>query len=464
MQWIRDNFYRVWLIVVSVFLVCLSVYHLEDSPRTWFDEGIYLSLAKNLAVHGEYGMFSAPDVVIPTDAITVGYPFIFPLAAIFSLGDVSLLIARVYAIFWIFALCFVVFQYVREKSGKQSALIAVTLLAVFSPLYGNGKNLLGEVPGLVFLFVSVWAFERLLKNSKLRYAIIAGGTASLAAACKPLFLPFLGIFGLYTVYESFKKRILWKHFFAMWGMGLVFFVIWIATQFSVHTDFAFVVQHYLNPYNVAHPWGNAMHNFLLFFRDLSPAHFFVTLVMSGAVYYWYRGDARTFIPLQIFSLFIVINFLKSPPWYRYFFVAHVIVIVLSSFVWARLLENVRVKKVVAGLLVLFVIGQGYYTVTHIDRMYYPPWREIRGIVENHQGRAFFINVPECEFFSREQNYAQYIHIRDGLSYGGEHLVSLGEYDLIITRDSMHDVELVREIVPSYRERHIGNYFVFERIR
>ena len=464
MQWIRDNFFRVWLMVISVFLVVMSVYHLEDSPRTWFDEGIYLSLAKNLAVHGEYGMFSSLETVIPTDALTVGYPFIFPLAAIFSVVDPSLLIARVYAIFWIFVLCFVVFWYVKEKSGTKAALIAMTLLAVFSPLYGNGKNLLGEVPGLVFVMMSVWAFERLMKNSKMRYAVIAGGAAALSAACKPIFLPFLGLFGLYTVYESFKKRISWRQFLVMWGTGLVFFVVWIATQFSLTTDFVFVLKHYLNPYNVTDLWENTTHNFLLFFRDLSPAHFFITLLMSLGVYGWYRGDVRTFIPLHLFSIYLLVNFLKSPPWYRYFFVAHVVVIVLSSFVWVRLLENVRVKKFVMGLLVLLIAAQGFYTVTHINRMYYPPWREVREIVENNKGRAFFINVPECEFFAREQNYVQYLYIRDGLSYGGERLVSMGEYDLIITRDAVQDVELVRQMVPSYRERHIGNYFVFERIR
>jgi 4-amino-4-deoxy-L-arabinose transferase-like glycosyltransferase len=451
--------------LLSVFVFGLSFYHLEDSPRTWFDEGIYLSLAKNLAEYEVYGMYASPDVVIPNDAITVGYPFIFPLAALFNLFGSSLLVARLFAISWIFLLCFVVFHYVREKSNNRwTALLAVLLLSVFSPLYGNGKNVLGEVPGLVFLFVSVWAFERLLQKGTMWYAIVAGVGATLASASKPLFLPFLAIFGLYTLYTAMTRSLAWKHFFVMWGVGAVFFVVWIATQFSTHTDFLFVWNHYLNPYNVRDVWAGAWYNVRLFFSDPSPAHFLCMMVVSFCVVVWYRKNLHTFIPLYFFSLFLLVNFLKSPPWYRYFFVAHVIVIVLSSFVWARLLENVRVKKFIMGVLVLLVVGQGYYTVTHIDRMYYPPWREVREIVENNNGRAFFINVPECEFFARERNYAQYLYIRDGLSYGGERLVSLGEYDLIITRDMMRDVELVREMVPSYRERHIGNYFVFERIR
>lgn len=443
-------------------VVCLSVYHLQDSPRTWFDEGIYLSLAKNVAQHGVYGMFSTPSTIIPTDAITVGYPVIFPLAALLYIFGSSMLVARLFAITWIFALLVVVYRYVSEKVNAKAGLLSIAFLAVFSPLYGNGKNVLGEVPGLVFVFVSVWAYERLCTSSRLRYAVISGSAAALAAATKPIFLPFLAFFGLYTVIAWYRRAITWQQFGSMWGSGVLFFGLWIVTQFSRATDVAFVWAHYTNPYNVSDPWSHALSNAWLFVTDFSPAHVLFVFILSIISLWMYRRKLGTLAPLFLFATLVLVNFLKSPPWYRYFFVAHVILIVVSSVVWEYVITRFRYRQVGIGVLSVFVGLQLYYTVTHIDRMFYPPWREVRAIIEQSSGGIFFVNVPEGEFFARTRDYAQYLKIREGLVYGAEYLPLLGEYSLIVTRDGVEDVAFVRGMLPSYRERHIGNYFIFEK--
>src|SRR3989344_8241181 len=141
------------LVFVSVifFALFFGTFRLSESPSVWYDEGFYVQSATNLAVSGQFGMHIVPDKIEQLSHITVGYPLIFPLAFSLKVFDTNILAARGLMVFFIVALLISAFFLIRKLYGSHYALGLLLLLATFPPLYGNGKSVLGEVPGLFYL-------------------------------------------------------------------------------------------------------------------------------------------------------------------------------------------------------------------------------------------------------------------------------------------------------------------------
>jgi 4-amino-4-deoxy-L-arabinose transferase-like glycosyltransferase len=74
------------------------------------------------------------------------------------------------------------------------------LVATFAPLYGNGKNVLGEVPGLLFVLLFLLCV-RYIESGKSteRLFLFAGLMLGLAVVTKPIFLLLLPVVGLVLV-------------------------------------------------------------------------------------------------------------------------------------------------------------------------------------------------------------------------------------------------------------------------
>lgn len=453
------------LVVVFGFALFVALYHLQDSPRTWFDEGIYIDIARTLTEKGIYGFQTAPHMYGDVSYISVGYPVLFPLALLFTFLPQTLLVARLFAILWVFALLIVSFLYIKERRGIVSALVALCLLATFSPLYGNGKNVLGEIPGLVFLVASLWMYARAQAHNWTKVPLmLAGFFAGLAGATKPTFLPFLALFGLVGIVTLLRRKIPLRLFLLCTSMAVLPIIVWVITQFSSDTSWTGIFSHYANPYNEINPWVNSMTNLKRFVTEATPIHFaFLFIISSSFLGMFLKKVSTGEWVLYLYSVSIIISFLKSPGWYRYFFPAHLLMFILiSSLMSLYEWSNLRKKKLTA-LVIALVLFQGHYTISHIDQMYYPPWRTVRDTILSFEGTILFYNVPEGAFFSQKDDYYQVLTIREGLSYGEDNLEHLTGIDMIITRDSDKDLGVIKNKASLFKETaHIGNYYVFQK--
>ena len=146
--------YRDIIIIAILFLGILfaSTYKLIESPSVWYDEGIYVQIATNLANNGLVGMRFSPTEILHVSKFTVEYPVIYPLAGVFKIFGFSILSARLLMVFFILGLAVARYFLIRKLFGPNLALLSLALLATFPPLYGNGKSVLGETPGLFFVF------------------------------------------------------------------------------------------------------------------------------------------------------------------------------------------------------------------------------------------------------------------------------------------------------------------------
>ena len=87
-----DGFLLVGLLLLGAFLL---VYHLDQYPAPWYDEGSHLHVAKNFALNGVYSDFSSEGNRPFGPAVGVGPTVLLPIALLFKVGGVSIPLARV---------------------------------------------------------------------------------------------------------------------------------------------------------------------------------------------------------------------------------------------------------------------------------------------------------------------------------------------------------------------------------
>ncbi len=85
---------RWGLLLLFLLALVLSVYQLEYYPQTWFDEGWYLQIPKNLVQHGVYAPLSSEGYRPYDTIVSVSPVFYLPMAAAFKMWGVGLWQAR----------------------------------------------------------------------------------------------------------------------------------------------------------------------------------------------------------------------------------------------------------------------------------------------------------------------------------------------------------------------------------
>src|SRR3989338_7685115 len=137
----------------ALLLFFLSTYRLTESPPIWTDEGHLIQVAMNAALHGPQAQLQVAPGKFESGAFsaTTGYPALFPVAVAFSLFGVTLVSARLVMAVFILLFVFVAWRLAVRHLPLPLPAHALLLLSTFAPLYGNGNNVLGEIPGLLFL-------------------------------------------------------------------------------------------------------------------------------------------------------------------------------------------------------------------------------------------------------------------------------------------------------------------------
>lgn len=315
------------LFVVSFSLVLFfSSFHLFESPQTWTDEGLIIQSAEGLLRTGKAALPVAPGVFDQGWYITTGYPVTLPIAGMFSIFGVSLETARL--VMLAFLICFfaVLFLYSRRAIGGTAAWFGFFLLVFFGPLYGNGRNVLGEIPGLLFIVLALFPLirgEALTRNGSLWI----GAWAGLAVATKPIFILLLPAL-LLALFLHRREFNLGKVFaYGSFGV-LVPIVVWMFLQFE-HVTVSQMLSFYVNNLDI-NVWEAIMANLKRLLSEMQPLYFLITLIVWSTSYGLrrLRHEAVSISEevLLFFCVLIFLAYIRTIGYYRYFFPAQVFTI------------------------------------------------------------------------------------------------------------------------------------------
>ncbi len=175
----KRNIEYLLLALSTVLLLFAATYKLSEAPAVWYDEGLYSQAAFNFAEHGVHALQTAPDTFITNSYLTVGYTVLFPVSLSYKLFGVGVMQGRAVMVLFILAFAAAFYVLVRMLFGRWQAAWALLLLVSFPVLYGNGKPVLGEVPGMFFLVLTGIALVYLERsNYKSLWAYSAAGFAA----------------------------------------------------------------------------------------------------------------------------------------------------------------------------------------------------------------------------------------------------------------------------------------------
>lgn len=182
------------LLVLGLLIVYFFAFHnLTRFPAPWFDSGSHLHVPKTIAKYGVYADISSEGFRYYGPTIGVGPTVMLPVAGIFKLFDIGLLQARMIIVLYLLAAVYTFHRLVEHLAGKWAAWAALALvLSSRSVLFLQyGRQLLGEVPGIFFIFLALYLwFSKWGENSWKRLVMI-GLCFGLAMITKYQYLLFI---------------------------------------------------------------------------------------------------------------------------------------------------------------------------------------------------------------------------------------------------------------------------------
>jgi len=472
--------------ILVVLLFCIAgffaTHHLIESPPVWMDEGIFTQAAANLSLHGQTGLRVAPDIIEPSSKlITVGYPLVYPLAGWFSIFGVSVLSARSLMAVFILGFLLASYVFVRRLFSPALALGALALLVTLPTLYGNGKSVLGEVPGLLYLIASFACIGVARTHTTRRYLwfVLAGLFAGLCIVTKPIFILFIpaALIGLCIAFK--RNEMVWSEIGAAIGSGLASFLVWLAVQFRVNDSVGSILSFYVNHYQVT-DWSNTIiANLRNLVTGIGPLYLLAVLCIWLVAYVIrMRRQERIFIEEHMalaFSISTLLGYLTTAGWYRYLFEAQVLSLLFLPNAFMIVTKEIscsraKEKFVIAIIALLSLLGAyqvmfSSFVAESYGRQQTAFWEEYFRTASSSTS-FFFYDVPEVAFFAQGRPYYQYLNPMDDLNLdvpgwdaGHEQIAVLarGGADIVILPSAIYE-KRKDSIFSAYKiDREIHNY-------
>lgn len=430
-------------------LIFFSWQYLTEVPPTWMDEGIITQVALNVVQHGVYGIQIAPREFVPAGFITTSYPVIYPLVIAFSIGGVSLTSARVVMALFLMFIGVMSFFLIRSSGRSRNNILsalALLLLVTFAPLYGNGKNVLGEVPGLVFLLLSVLLLRYGERSCHMSNLLVLGSGLFLGVsmATKPVYLILIFPSMLVTLY-FYRSLFTKKQLLFFFSGALIPLGAWLLIHFS--GDSFFELMGAGNPDKIS-SLVLLRNNLTRFFSEAQP---FYALILIGT---WTTSLAlrkKNSDPISIsecllfcVALFGILSYGVTRGFYRYLFpsellslifLPHALSVCISFF-----LRNFRFRSSCIAIPILCIlIGLQSY------QLFFSSWvadaqGSNRSALLSKElsflplGKTIFLyHVPEAVIFLPHDNYYQYVKFADSVQRGTSFLplVEQGTPDFLL---------------------------------
>lgn len=456
---------KIILGLIACGILFLIAFDFRTSPPSWFDEGIYHQIVANMAFHRALGMQLAPGVYSDFALISVGYSVFYPAVVFFWLFGGSIFVLRIVAVLFLLAFVAAFYLVARRLYGNKVSLWSLALLAAFSPLYGDGKNFLGEVPGLCYFMWSIWCLLRVeIAKRTWPLALLAGLLAGLAVSAKPIYLLLLPAFGLAFILQAklFFKEYRGRIILAWFSAGAIITVmIWLITQFGFsHTPLLDIIHHYRNPNYVSDTHSDIMMNLKRFVTESTPIHFLLLSILAAAYFFTYafrRLRIQTVeLILLIFIILVTLSYIRTAGWYRYFFPAHVFLFLflprsLEFFgdMFAKKLPSARLALPVCcvGILLAQFVPLKQERLVHIVDAPTVFESILKQIPANKS--VFFYNLPQIAARYSGSDYYQYVEMNPNLYFGDTNKTRLQSSDF--------DYVIIPDAVAENQEELLGHY-------
>lgn len=441
---------KKYLPLAFIFCVTLffSTYKLTESPKTWMDEGIISQVSKNLADYNKHALQVAPETFESAGVVSTGFPVTFPISLSFKLFGVGILQERAVMVVFIIVLILLVFFYLKRHWGQKTAFWGALLLATFSPLYGHGKNVLGEVPGLVFFFLFLLFVDK-IKENKNKYInyLMLGVFAGLVFSTKSIFILLLPAWVIVSFFQIYYKKLEWNKFHLLSIVSFFLVVlIWMLVQFS-GDSLSHILSIYTNPYSVG-IIESIKQNLYLFVSESQPIYFALALLIwviasCKRIKNSFEISTSELIALS-FSVLVFLAFFRTPGFYRYFFLAQFLSLVYLLPSLNYLFAPTRLLKYVVLGIVGLILFHTYQT--SLNSWVADSYNGNRSVqISLHtkniskDKKILFYQVPEFIIFLRSNDYYQYIDITSLIKVGkvNKSLVSQGFFDQIFVNSSVH---------------------------
>ena len=323
----------LFLAGVLLFVTLYSSVTLTTKPAYWYDEAMNVELAHNFADFGKLDLVIAPDTFSGQGATvgSTGYTVTVPLAGFFRVFGFGLAEARIYMLLWMGALLIAFFFIAKKLWGAFAAYGGTMLIATFAPFYGNGRSVMGEIPGFLFFLFALYLFER---KRWLRSGLLLG----FAVVSKPsVFVFLIPAFALALLLrsEAWRRKLT---DLCILGSGAVLALIpWFlvyADEISRGGVGASILAHFRNPYAEAgfSTLTNISTNLPTLYTSTTLLYMWAMLVSVGIALFLERAlrveHKNLLILSAVYLPLALLQYLKSFGYLRYFVAAEFLIFIL----------------------------------------------------------------------------------------------------------------------------------------
>src|SRR3989344_863982 len=354
---------KAFAALILFIIVFFSLFRSTESPPLDFDEGWAIQVAANLSERGVDGLQFSPGTLEHVSVLTsIGYPLVYVQAFWFELFGAGVLEARVMMAVYMLGFAIVSFFLLKRLYGTVVALSSLAILATFPPFYSFGKSVIGEVPLLFFLTLSLLCFNLATNDPRRRrlWFILAGTAAGLCIVTKTMALALVPVLLIGTFIALRKGVVSWKDSGIIALSASIPFAVWLVVHFEPGDSFASVLNYYTNPSALADRTATISLNLQKLFTNIGP------LFMWGAMIVWVGGvvlrmKAKTRIPVEewiavVFSIVLVFSLLFRYFDARYVFPIQALAILFFPYSLYSLLRALPVKTNVARMTKIFLAG------------------------------------------------------------------------------------------------------------
>jgi 4-amino-4-deoxy-L-arabinose transferase-like glycosyltransferase len=359
------------ILLLLLFIMTIVLTNLTSYPAiSGWDEGMYLSFAKNLANFGEYATNNGNTFERLLPAGGTGPTLIVPVALALSLGG-NLLAARLVIVaYFLIALAG---AYILVKSIGNSTAAMLSILVFLIAGYKSydtiwlARQVLAEIPAMAFLLFGIWMWYKSWQNG-LKYLIAGSLLIGLSVITKnQLIWTLIPIFLLiYLIDRFYYRQLRWYHTivpvlcialaYGAWFLTSIWIVGSAELQTYMDAQKALTNATFLNV--SLHRWVNN----LKFIKESD--QWIIILISIG--YCIYKCRTRTLAGLTnlILPLFAIVSTLTfiilNIPWPRYLYLPlafSALCTGLAIYDFALYLNKVlKTKKALAFPVVILIIG------------------------------------------------------------------------------------------------------------
>lgn len=230
----RLTLHKLLAILFVGLVLFLALYNLASYPQIWFDEGSHLHVPKTLIRFGVYADYSSEGYRYFGPSVGIGPTVFLPIAFIFKIFGIGLLQARLVMVVFLLGALYVFYRLGVKLLGPIGAFLALGLVVGSQAIsmIEYGRQVLGEVPGLLFLLLAIVLWFGLWEKGNILQLGLVGALFGLAMVTKYQYVIIIvPVLGLSWLANLFYYRTLPQKSFIIPGVVAAFVLaMWMGYQ------------------------------------------------------------------------------------------------------------------------------------------------------------------------------------------------------------------------------------------